>query len=79
MRFNQVNQNGGDVNNVFSEGGPVVQTVGNAGTANTAASSQGPAVQPVGQTGNTTVEQPKDSFWAQAWSKLKGVWKLLVG
>ena len=75
MRFNQVNKNDGDVNNVFSEAGPVVQAVGTAGAVSTAASSHGPAAQTAGQTGDVSVEPPEESFWSQAFTKLKALWK----
>jgi hypothetical protein len=79
MQFNQVNQNNGDVNNAVSGNGPVVQTVGNSGPMNNAVTGGGQAVQTAGDHGQTKVEQPKESFWKQAWAKLSGLWKMITG
>jgi hypothetical protein len=79
MRFNQVNQNKGDVNNAIAQNGNVVQSVGNTGEANNAATARGTVAQTAGDENRVKVEQPKDSFWAKAWKKVKGFWKAIFG
>ena len=79
MRFNQVNQNKGDVNNAIAANGNVAQSVGNKGDANTAATASGLTAQTAGAENRVVVEQPTESFWAEAWEKSKGLCKKLFG
>ncbi len=79
MQFNQVNQNKGDVNNAIAENGNVAQSVGNKGEVNNAATTSGTVAQTAGEENKVKVEQEKESFWAQAWKKVKGLWKGIVG
>ena len=79
MQFNQVNQNKGDVNNAIAENGHVAQSVGNKGEVNNAATTSGTVAQTAGDENRVRIEQPKESFWAQVWKKIKGLWMGIVG
>ncbi|MBX3448693.1 MAG: hypothetical protein KF777_03990 [Planctomycetaceae bacterium] len=79
MQFNQVNQNKGDVNNAIAQNGNVVQSVGNTGEVNNAATTSGAVAQTVGNGNRVKVDQPKESFWAQAWKKVVRIWKKVFG
>jgi hypothetical protein len=79
MQFNQVNQNNGDVNNAISENGNVAQSVGNKGEVSNAATTSGAVIQAAGDENKVKVEQEKESFWAQAWKKIKGCFKWITG
>lgn len=79
MQFNQVNQNQGDVNNAVTANGNVAQSVGNKGDVNNAATDSGTVAQTAGDENRVKVEQPKESFWGQAWKKVVGLWKRIFG
>lgn len=79
MQFNQVNQNEGDVNNAIAANGNVAQSVGNRGDVNNASTSSGTIAQTAGDGNQVKVEQPKESFWAQVWKKVAGLWKKVFG
>lgn len=78
MQFNQVNQNQGDVNNAIATNGNVAQSVGNKGEVNNAATT-GTTTQAAGEKNTLKVEQPKEGFWGQAWKKIVGLWKYVIG
>ena len=55
------------------------QVNNNQGDVNNAIAQNGNVVQSVGDKNNVKVEQPKESFWATLWKKIKGLWKGLFG
>jgi hypothetical protein len=54
------------------------QTNNNKGDVNNAISETGNVVQTTGTGNKVRVEQPKETFWATLWNKLKACWKWLI-
>jgi len=53
--------------------------VGNTGEVNNTATTSGAVAQTVGNGNRVKVDQPKESFWVQAWKKVVGFWKKAFG
>lgn len=51
------------------------QTNNNKGDVNNAISEGGNVIQSVGSENRLRVENPKETFWAMLWKKVKSLWK----